>query len=76
MAKKYLKSLYANSEGVIEEIKDYFRKKDKEYLEFDDHPLSSIQDLMDVTKPAPWDHLTNTENDEDVDIEIEEIIKK
>lgn len=76
MAKKYLKSLYANSEGVIEEIKDYFRKKDKEYLEFDDHPLSSIQDLMDATKPAPWDHLTNTENDEDVDIEIEEIIKK
>ena len=76
MAKKYLKALYANSEGVIKEIKDYFRKKDKEYLEFDDHPLSSIQDLMDVTKPAPWDHLTNTENDEDVDIEIEEIIKK
>ena len=30
---------------------------------------------MDPSKPAPWDHLTNTPDDEDIDIEIEEIIK-
>lgn len=76
MAKKYLKALYANADDVVEEIKDYFRKKDKEYMEFDDHPLSSVSDLMDPSKPAPWDHLNNTEGDEDVDIEIEENIKK
>ncbi len=61
---------------LIKEIKDYFKKKEKEYLEFDDHPLSSVSDLMDPTKPAPWDHLTNTEDDEDVDIEITEIFYK
>ena len=63
-------------EFLIKEIKDYFKKKEKEYLEFDDHPLSSVSDLMDPTKPAPWDHLTNTEDDEDVDIEITEIFYK
>ena len=61
---------------LIKEIKDYFKKKEKEYLEFDDHPLSSVSDLMDPAKPAPWDHLTNTEDDEDVDIEITEIFYK
>jgi hypothetical protein len=30
---------------------------------------------MDPAKPAPWDHLVNTEDDEDIDIEIEERIK-
>lgn len=61
---------------ILSEIKDYFAKKDKDYLEFDDHPLATPEDLLDPTKPAPWDHLTNTPDDEDVDIEIEEIIKK
>ena len=60
---------------ILNEIKDYFKKKDKDYLEFDQHPLSNPDDLMNPTKPAPWDHLTNTEDDEDVDIEIEEQIK-
>lgn len=60
---------------ILREIKDYFAKKDKEYLEFEGHPLSSAEDLMDPSKPAPWDHLTNTPDDEDIDIEIEEIIK-
>ena len=59
---------------IINEIKDYFNKKDAEYLEFDEHPLSSIEDLMDPKKPAPWDHLTNTADDEDIDIDIEEEI--
>ena len=76
MAKKYLKALYANSDDIVEEIKDYFSKKDKDHLEFDGHPLSNAKDLMDPSKPAPWDHLTNTVDDEDIDIEIEEVIKK
>ena len=57
---------------IMYEIKDYFKKKDAGYLEFDSHPLSSIEDLMDPKKPAPWDHLTNTVDDEDIDIDIEE----
>lgn len=60
---------------ILNEIKDYFKKKDEDYLEFDKHPLASPEDLMDPSKPAPWDHLTNTEDDEDIDIEIEEEIK-
>lgn len=64
-------------DDLLKEIKDYFRnQKDEDYLAFDDHPLSDIESLMDPTKPAPWDHLVNSEDDEDVDIEIEEIIKK
>ena len=36
-AKKYVKALYANSDDVMSEIKDYFRdQNDKEYLEFDE----------------------------------------
>lgn len=64
---------------ILEELKDYFNKnktKDEDYFAFNDHPLSSIQDLMDETKPAPWDHLTNTADDEDIDIDIEEKIKQ
>ena len=72
-AKKYLRNLYANSEDVMAEIKDYFRnQQDEDYLAFDDHPLSDIESLMDPDKPAPWDHLTNNEDDEDVDIDIKE----
>lgn len=60
-------------EEVLQEIKDYFRnQQDEDYLAFDDHPLSSIDSLMDPSKPAPWDHLTNDEDDEDVDIDIRE----
>ncbi len=62
---------------LLKEIKDYFNKmKHKDYMEFEGHPLSNIEDLMDPTKPAPWDHLTNDPDDEDIDIEIEEYIKK
>ena len=64
---------YDKIDYIVKELKDYFnKKKDKDYLVFDDHPLSSIEDLMDETKPAPWDHLTNTKYDEDIDIDIEE----
>ncbi len=72
-AKKYMSALYANSDDTMSEIKDYFRnQEDKEYLEFDDHPLSDIESLMDPNKPAPWDHLNNDKNDEDVDIDVKE----
>ena len=55
--------------NIMKEIKDYFNKmKDEDYLAFDTHPLSSIQDLLDPDKPAPWDHLTNVEGDEDIDV--------
>ena len=64
-------------EDLLKEIKDYFRnQKDEEYLEFDDHPLSDIEALMDPSKPAPWDHLYNDDDDEDLDIDIQENIKK
>ena len=72
-AKKYVNALYANSDDVVEEIKDYFRnQQDEDYLAFQDHPLASIENLMDPDKPAPWDHLTNDEEDEDIDVDIEE----
>tara|TARA_B100000427_G_C15512840_1_gene596921 strand:+ start:235 stop:444 length:210 start_codon:yes stop_codon:yes gene_type:complete len=62
---------------LLQEIKDYFKKqKDEDYLAFDDHPLSSVEDLLDASKPAPWDHLTNTEDDHDLDVEIEEKFEK
>lgn len=66
---------YANkvSEDLLEEIKDYFRnQQDEDYLSFQDHPLADVESLLDPEKPAPWDHLTNDENDEDIDIDIEE----
>ena len=63
-AKKYLKALYANTDDVVEEIKDYFNNKKDE------------EDLLNVKKPAPWDHLTNTIDDEDIDIDIKEDIKQ
>ena len=78
-AKDSIKARYANKnlEEAIQEIKDYFRKQsDEDYLRFNDHPLSSIDSLLDPSKPAPWDHLNNDEDDEDVDIDIEEKIKK
>ena len=76
MIKKYLKNLFTNTDDILKELKDYFSKKGEDYLEFDEHPLSSADSLLDPTKPAPWDHLTNSKDDEDVDIEIEETINK
>lgn len=75
-AKSSIRATYANksiSEDILDEIKDYFRnQQDEDYLSFDDHPLSDIESLMDPKKPAPWDHLTNDEDDEDVDIDIKD----
>jgi len=74
---KFGKNLYRGNkmtiEQILKEIKDYFRnQQDEDYLAFDDHPLSDIESLMDPNKPAPWDHLTNDEDDEDVDIDVKE----
>jgi len=70
------KSKFTNNvdfETLIKEIRDYFRnQKDEDYMSFDDHPLANLDDLLDPDKPAPWDHLTNDEDDEDVDIDVEE----
>ena len=72
-AKKYLAALYANSDDVVSEIKDYFRdQQDEDYMAFNDHPLSDIESLLNPNKPAPWDHLTNDEDDEDIDIDVKE----
>ncbi len=58
---------------IIAELKNYFdEKKDEDFLEYDGHPLSDLESLLDQGKPAPWDHLTNTDDDEDIDIEIKE----
>lgn len=60
-------------ETLLREIKDYFRdQRDEDYMSFDDHVLASIESLMDPDKPAPWDHLTNDEDDGDVDVDIKE----
>lgn len=59
---------------LLKEIKDYFDKKerDEDYLSFDDHPLSTIENMLNSSRPAPWDHLHNSPDDHDLDIEIEE----
>lgn len=60
-------------EEISEEIEKYFNKnKDEDYLRFDGDELSSVENIMNPDKPAPWDHLSNHEDDEDVDVEISE----
>lgn len=62
-----------NFEDILNEIKDYFRnQRDEDYMSFDRHPLANIEDLMNPDKPAPWDHLINSEDDGDVDVDVEE----
>lgn len=71
--KKTKTEINLDFENIINEIKDYFKNhKDEDYMSFDGHVLSSIEALMDPDKPAPWDHLYNNKNDEDVDIDVEE----
>ena len=66
--------MYDTINYLMQEIKDYFNKKEKDedYLAFDDHPLSTIENMLNTARPAPWDHLTNTPDDHDLDIEIED----
>ena len=59
--------------NILKEIERYFNKnKDEDYLEFDENELSSLENILDPDKPAPWDHLINTGDDEDVDVDITE----
>ena len=61
-------------ENVLSEIRDYFRnQKDEDYMSFEGHPLANVDDLMNPDKPAPWDHLTNDEDDEDIDVDVEDV---
>ncbi len=58
--KQYLKALYANTnesiEEVLDEVNEYFKNsQDSDYLKYDDHPLSSVDNLLDDDVPAPWD---------------------
>ena len=66
-------SIYFNSDNSTKKCISIPYNSD---LAFDNHPLSSVEDLMNPKKPAPWDHLTNDEDDEDIDIDIQEIISK
>jgi hypothetical protein len=60
-------------EDILKEVEKYFDKnKDQDYLRFDQDELSSIENIMDPDKPAPWDHFTDTEDDEDVDVQVAE----
>ena len=64
-------------EDVLKEIEKYFDKtKDEDYLRFDKNELSSIENIMDPDKPAPWDHFTNTKDDEDIDVQLTELKRK
>jgi hypothetical protein len=59
-------------ETILNEIRDYFRnQEDEDYMAFNDHPLANPEDLLNPDKPAPWDHLTNDEDDGDVDVDVE-----
>ena len=60
-------------EDVSEEVQKYFSKnKDEDYLRFDDDELSSLENIMNPDKPAPWDHLSNYEDDDDIDVDLSE----
>jgi hypothetical protein len=44
------------SNKTIEEIKDYFSNiQDEDYMKYADHPLSSVENLMNPDVGAPWD---------------------
>jgi len=76
MIERSVRKLTKNINSLFLEIKDYFKnKEDEDYLVFDEHPLSNAEALMDRSKPAPWDHLNNSEDDEDIDIEIEGVVQ-
>ncbi len=41
---------------ILKEIKDYFSsRQDEEYMKYNDHPLASIEKLLNDDEPAPWD---------------------
>ena len=53
---KAIKHLTALNLNVTTEIKDYFSSmSDPDYKSYDDHPLSTIENLMNEDVEAPWD---------------------
>lgn len=68
--------LSKNQEEIMKEIRDYFKKREEEHLEYDGHPLSSVEDLMDPDVAAPWDHLEDWIRDEDMDDDIKNLVGK
>lgn len=41
---------------LLKELKDYFSAHaDEEHMKYDDHPLSTLENLMNEDTPAPWD---------------------
>lgn len=52
-AKKYLTKL--RMVEIEEQIKEFFSKKDSEYLIFENHPQATIEKLLDENEKAPWD---------------------
>ena len=69
----------SNNLNLFEQIRMYFenlKEKDEDHMAFDMHHLSSVDNLLDPTKPAPWHHLTNSDDDDDVDVDIQEEISK
>lgn len=44
------------SNKTIKEVGDYFKNiQDEDYMKYTDHPLSSVESLLDPDTPAPWD---------------------
>lgn len=42
--------------NTIEEVEDYFENiQDEDYMKYSEHPLSSVENLMNSEMPAPWD---------------------
>ena len=51
-------------EDISEEVEKYFnRSKDEDYLRFDKDELSSVENIMDPDKPAPWDNIEDLDDD-------------
>lgn len=40
----------------LDEVRDYFNNNtDEDYMKYSDHPMSSIENLMNPDMPAPWE---------------------
>ncbi len=51
----YDKKMSLHTTGDLSEVRDYFNNDlSDEYLRFDNHPLSTIENLMNLNAAAPW----------------------
>lgn len=45
-----------NIEDLLKEIKDYFNSvSDSDFMKYNDHEFSTIENIMNEDVPAPWD---------------------